>query len=65
MDDWFCKNCVFWVPSEKYPTYTSMGYCRRYPPVPVLVETGLQYRFPSVADYMQCGEWRKKDMRER
>jgi hypothetical protein len=65
-----CKNCRYWL--EKYD---EQGFCRRYPPVPVVdvsysedhegklaavFSTNPDTYFPETVADEWCGEWKEK-----
>lgn len=54
--DWHCGNCAYSIiditgdePSRE---------CRRFPPMPTVVDEELVQSFPLVEDGMWCGEWK-------
>lgn len=51
-----CKYCRFWS-VEDVLHGLAYGICKRFPPVPVLIDDDIEDRSPMMAHDDWCGEW--------
>lgn len=52
-----CKNCVYWVIFPDPKPKHIVGYCYRYPPVPI---SDITQDCPVTTDDHWCGEFKAK-----
>lgn len=66
-----CKECKYFEECSgarevgPHRTLRWSGYCRRFPPVPISINTyrdenHLGYEYPAICGDDWCGEWKKK-----
>lgn len=51
-----CGSCRFFQPND----HDDAGYCRRFPPVPVVIETSLSVAQATSSAEEWCGEFSRK-----
>lgn len=63
MNDWQCKNCLYWRRFDSSPSMPNMGFCERYPPRVLAMSNGanddpITY-WPETAEDDRCGEFKR------